>query len=81
MLTFAFLSDRGGGVGENCVSHTSSTAAQSHLSQPDEELSAPVTSRQLVENLVKENAKLKQHIQNPRKIDELIQVCHSKLIY
>ena len=46
-----------------------------HLSQPDEELSAPVTSRQLVENLVKENAKLKQHIQNPRKIDELIQVC------
>ena len=41
----------------------------------DEELSAPVTSRQLVENLVKENAKLKQHIQNPRKIDELIQVC------
>lgn len=55
------------------ISTSQASTTRSHHSQPDEELS-PVTSRQLVENLVKENAKLRQHLQNPRKIEELTQV-------
>jgi len=40
----------------------------------EEELLSPVPSRHLVENLVRENSRLKQQIGNPRKSEELRQV-------
>lgn len=39
--------------------------------QYDEEVALPPSSKQLVENLIRENNKLKHQLHNPQKIDEL----------